>query len=173
MENNLNCPITQLIFLEPVILNTGITYEFEAIVEWMKQKKTCPTTNKKIKSLSKNMLIKNIVEDYISKNKNTEQYKKTNHNLDYNNCDNFLNNKTKSSQENDRLNTGRQHENNEIYQWQLEENDRLNTGRQHENSEIYQWQLEENDRLRDPYDKNHFYIKNDNIIYDYVTYYNY
>ena len=81
----LRCPLTNKIFLEPVTLNTGITYEYEAIIEHFKKSIRCPVTNKKIGTISKNLLIKEMCENEAS----SEKYvKKTSEDYDY--CEIFI-----------------------------------------------------------------------------------
>ena len=76
---NLTCPITTQIFLKPVMTNTGITYEKEAICKWLKQSQKCPQTNGKITSICESFLIKNLVEAYLNANpdKKIDQYKES------------------------------------------------------------------------------------------------
>ena len=87
--DDITCPITSLIFLEPVVTNTGITYEYEAILKWLETHETCPKTNRKIISLSKNFSLKSIIDEYLNNNKDAEQYIKSNNNIKYDDCFNF------------------------------------------------------------------------------------
>lgn len=63
----ITCPITQSIFLVPVILyDDGNTYEKEAIDEWFTKKSTSPLTNIIVKKqYILNRLIKTIVDQQI------------------------------------------------------------------------------------------------------------
>ncbi|KAA6371328.1 MAG: hypothetical protein EZS28_033145, partial [Streblomastix strix] len=42
------CPITQEIMVDPVIAEDGISYEREAIVDWLKVNKTSPITRQRM-----------------------------------------------------------------------------------------------------------------------------
>lgn len=61
MSEELTCPITGQIFLNPVTCNTGITYEKEAIETWLKTSDKCPLTMEKITYISPSFVIKNLV----------------------------------------------------------------------------------------------------------------
>ena len=65
-RDNITCPITRLIFYEPVILSDGKTYEKDYIVKWLKNNKTSPLTREIINSdIISNDIIKKIVDDYL------------------------------------------------------------------------------------------------------------
>ncbi|KAL9649296.1 hypothetical protein ABK040_014599 [Willaertia magna] len=69
-NDGLICPITQQLMKEPVLLiESGITYEKEAILNWLKNHDTCPCTNKvlKNKNFIVNFNLKSIIENSISK----------------------------------------------------------------------------------------------------------
>ena len=72
MENiheNLVCPITRELFRNPVTLQDGITYEFQAIQEWLKNHVTSPITGEKVVLHNKiNIIVKNIVDIYEKQN---------------------------------------------------------------------------------------------------------
>lgn len=55
------CPLTKKIFLEPVVLNSGMTYEYEAIKEWVRYSSKCPITGQEIKSAGKNLVLKELI----------------------------------------------------------------------------------------------------------------
>lgn len=63
------CPITQEIMIDPVIIETGQTYERQFIEEWLKTKSTCPITNVELKSKSwiPNYSLKSAILDWKSK----------------------------------------------------------------------------------------------------------
>jgi hypothetical protein len=65
-DSTLICPITQQIFSDPCILNSGITYERSAIERWSKTKNECPQTKIEITSMSPNIIVKQIVENYLT-----------------------------------------------------------------------------------------------------------
>jgi len=78
LHDYLICPITQQIYCNPVIAKDGITYEKDAILEWLKNNKTSPVTRKKIpKILYPNITIKNIRDIFIQNNPQyiSDQYK--------------------------------------------------------------------------------------------------
>ena len=47
---DLVCPLTQEIFVDPVITDDGYTYERVAIELWLKKKKSSPMTNKELRT---------------------------------------------------------------------------------------------------------------------------
>ncbi len=49
LTKHFNCMICQEVLLDPMILKCGHTYCKVCIVDWMKQKKTCPECRKDIK----------------------------------------------------------------------------------------------------------------------------
>lgn len=66
IPNELECPITRVLFRNPVVAADGITYERQAIVQWVKQKGTSPTTRETL-SLDKllpNRFVKDRVDDF-------------------------------------------------------------------------------------------------------------
>ena len=66
IPSNFLCPISKEIMLNPVTTSSGFTYEKENIVKWMNDKKTDPLTREIIsKKLYKNIILKNIIEEYI------------------------------------------------------------------------------------------------------------
>ncbi|KAL9657201.1 hypothetical protein ABK040_011423 [Willaertia magna] len=44
------CPISQQLMIDPVIIESGHTFERDSIEEWLKSNNTCPITRKKIKT---------------------------------------------------------------------------------------------------------------------------
>jgi ankyrin repeat protein len=61
------CPITQKLFLDPVLASSGVLYERDAIEKWLTEKDTCPTTRIKIsKEVTSCLSIKNMVDTIIS-----------------------------------------------------------------------------------------------------------
>jgi len=66
--NMLKCPISQCIFLKPVIAEDKITYEESEIIKWLNENHTSPMTRKKIgNKFIENLHIKNLVSDFLSK----------------------------------------------------------------------------------------------------------
>ncbi len=65
-QQYLICPITLKLFHDPVLVEDGITYEREAITQWIVQHGTNPRTKKilKLNQLTPNNAIKNAVEAF-------------------------------------------------------------------------------------------------------------
>jgi hypothetical protein len=65
------CPISQVIFKDPVISNDGFTYERLAIEEWLINNNTDPLSRNTLtkSDLKSNIIVKNIIDD-IKINKN-------------------------------------------------------------------------------------------------------
>jgi hypothetical protein len=78
-KDDLLCPITQQIFLHPVMTQDGYTYEREVIVKWLKTHDISPMTNVPLRNkiLVNNISIKQIVDKYIDINheEKSDQYK--------------------------------------------------------------------------------------------------
>ena len=77
---NIRCPITKLIFKDPVSLPSGQTYERYAIQEWFTSNLNDPITREEFDdepNLSTNITLKNIIEDHLQKHPSLylEQYK--------------------------------------------------------------------------------------------------
>ncbi|XP_020247015.1 putative E3 ubiquitin-protein ligase LIN-1 isoform X1 [Asparagus officinalis] len=66
------CPITSNIFNDPVTLETGQTYEREAIGEWLDRgNSTCPVTRQKLSSTQlpkTNYVLKRLIDSWIEQN---------------------------------------------------------------------------------------------------------
>lgn len=72
---DLYCPITGSIFLDPVITEDGFTYEKEAIEKWFTTNNRSPTTNLVInKSLFPNRLIKTYIVNLLEKYPSLQKY---------------------------------------------------------------------------------------------------
>jgi serine/threonine protein kinase len=68
VPNELLCPITSLIFRDPVVATDGHTYEREAITQWLQQRRVSPMTREPL-SLDKiipNRVVKKMVDDFIA-----------------------------------------------------------------------------------------------------------
>src|SRR3990170_3542642 len=66
MEKYFFCPLTKLIYDEPVVADDGYIYEFMAIDSWFKSSNVSPSTGKKVgKNLIKLIEFKNLVHDYM------------------------------------------------------------------------------------------------------------
>jgi hypothetical protein len=67
---HLICPITSLIYLNPVIIEDGFTYERDEIVKWLKHNDSSPMTRMIIrdKKMFTNHSIKQQVNEYLSSN---------------------------------------------------------------------------------------------------------
>ena len=78
MENILRCPITNEIFLDPVIASDKQTYERQALINWLKRNKTSPKTRAEMdyEGIIDNFTVKQMVEEYLKTNpdKKEEQY---------------------------------------------------------------------------------------------------
>jgi ankyrin repeat protein len=59
------CPLSYQIFLDPVMLETGITYEKDFIMEWLQKNNTCPKTLQKLKT--KEIIIPHIIKNLVKK----------------------------------------------------------------------------------------------------------
>eukprot|EP00825_Cyclidium_porcatum_P045184 TRINITY_DN67_c0_g4_i1.p1 TRINITY_DN67_c0_g4~~TRINITY_DN67_c0_g4_i1.p1 ORF type:complete len:405 (-),score=83.82 TRINITY_DN67_c0_g4_i1:155-1369(-) len=61
------CPITQEIFVDPVMAEDGNTYERVAIEAWFQKHDTSPLTNQQLtsKHLVQNLTVKKLVQDFI------------------------------------------------------------------------------------------------------------
>lgn len=66
------CPITQMLFVDPVVASDGNTYEREAIEFWLKDHEKSPLTNIKLRSkeLTKNTVLKKLMNDFLERHKN-------------------------------------------------------------------------------------------------------
>lgn len=69
------CPLTKEIMEDPVTIETGLTYEKEAILEWFEkfensEEVVCPTTGQKLSSrhLSANLALKTTIEEWKGRN---------------------------------------------------------------------------------------------------------
>ncbi|XP_021293218.1 putative U-box domain-containing protein 42 isoform X1 [Herrania umbratica] len=69
------CPLTKQIMDDPVTIESGVTYEREAIMDWFEmfdhlEDKVCPTTGKKLTSrvLSTNVALKTTIEEWKDRN---------------------------------------------------------------------------------------------------------
>jgi ankyrin repeat protein len=70
IPKSFTCPISHLIFFDPVVDEEGNTFEREAIVEHLKQGGTSPLTRNKlsIAALRINRTVKNIIEEWLGQN---------------------------------------------------------------------------------------------------------
>ncbi|XP_071689321.1 putative E3 ubiquitin-protein ligase LIN-1 [Rutidosis leptorrhynchoides] len=78
------CPITKLIFNDPVTLETGQTYEREAIQEWIDRgNSTCPITHQKLHNLQlpkTNFVLKRLIANWKELTPHKEfQFEENNH----------------------------------------------------------------------------------------------
>lgn len=83
--SDISCPISHLIFYDPVIANSGIVFERDEINKWLKKSYKCPVTQTIITNLSPCYFIKTMIENYFIKNPNQKinQYKPRREHLDY------------------------------------------------------------------------------------------
>ncbi|KAL9646355.1 hypothetical protein ABK040_014507 [Willaertia magna] len=71
--NKYICSISQQLMIDPVIIETGHTFERSSIEEWLKSKNTCPITRKKLKvkvptpNFGLRLTINENIEKYIKK----------------------------------------------------------------------------------------------------------
>lgn len=63
------CPITGCLMRQPAMTPEGVTYDYDAIAEWLTQKQTDPSTNLPLKAeeLCPNRTVRSMIEDYIAK----------------------------------------------------------------------------------------------------------
>ena len=68
------CPITECIMQQPAITPYGITYDYSAINEWLRQKQIDPATNQPLtnKELYPNRSIYSLIEEFILVHNNIE-----------------------------------------------------------------------------------------------------
>lgn len=68
-KNKFTCPITKLIFFEPIIAEDGIIYEEKALLDWFKKSDISPTTGKKIlKTYFKPIQFRDELNNFLLKN---------------------------------------------------------------------------------------------------------
>jgi hypothetical protein len=63
------CPITLTLMTDPVMIQSGITYDRPAIEEWLQHHQKCPITNKRLSNtdVSPNMSLRHAIIDYYQK----------------------------------------------------------------------------------------------------------
>lgn len=63
------CPITACIMRQPAMTPEGVTYDYDAIAEWLSAKQTDPSTNLPLTSdqLCPNRTLRSMIEDFIAK----------------------------------------------------------------------------------------------------------
>jgi len=63
------CPITGCLMRQPAMTPDGVTYDYDAIVEWLQSKNTDPSTNQplSISDLCPNRTVRSMIEDFIAK----------------------------------------------------------------------------------------------------------
>jgi len=63
------CPITGCIMRQPAMTPEGVTYDYDAIVEWLNAKETDPSTNLPltVDQLFPNRTVRSMIEDFIAK----------------------------------------------------------------------------------------------------------
>jgi hypothetical protein len=66
------CPITGCIMRQPAMTPEGVTYDYDAIEEWLRTKQTDPSTNLPLTSdqLCPNRTVRSMIEDFIAKGPN-------------------------------------------------------------------------------------------------------
>ena len=66
------CPITGCIMRQPAMTPDGVTYDYDAITEWLQSKQTDPTTNQplSVDQLCPNRTVRSMIEDFIAKGPN-------------------------------------------------------------------------------------------------------
>jgi len=66
------CPITACIMRQPAMTPEGVTYEYDALVEWLESKKTDPSTNLPLtpEQLCPNRTVRSMIEDFLAKGPN-------------------------------------------------------------------------------------------------------
>lgn len=73
------CPITQQLYFDPWITQSGHTYEKEALDTLIHTQKTDPITREPITSMSPNIILRGLIESFLDANPEmrTEQYQPT------------------------------------------------------------------------------------------------
>lgn len=63
------CPITGCLMRQPAMTPDGVTYDYDAIVEWLNNKQTDPSTNQplSVDQLCPNRTVRSMIEDWIAK----------------------------------------------------------------------------------------------------------
>lgn len=63
------CPITGCLMRQPAMTPDGVTYDYDAIVEWLQTKQTDPSTNQPLNpdQLCPNRTVRSMIEDFIAK----------------------------------------------------------------------------------------------------------
>jgi len=66
------CPITGCIMRQPAMTPEGVTYDYDALVEWLSSKQTDPSTNLPLTpdQLCPNRTVRSMIEDFIAKGPN-------------------------------------------------------------------------------------------------------
>jgi hypothetical protein len=64
--SHLLCPITQELFVDPVVIESGHTFERAAIAQWLAQNPTCPKTRQRVSAdaLTPNFAIRQAVASF-------------------------------------------------------------------------------------------------------------
>lgn len=98
---DLCCPISHELMVEPVIMSDGHTYDKENIEKWLKKSKKSPLTNEVLKTnITINYNLKKVINDY--KENNNSEVKKEFY-IDDNNCVKFKDNNEKINLDNVKL----------------------------------------------------------------------
>lgn len=63
------CPITGCLMRQPAMTPDGVTYDYDAIVEWLQNRQTDPSTNQPLTpdQLCPNRTVRSMIEDFIAK----------------------------------------------------------------------------------------------------------
>lgn len=66
------CPITGCLMRQPAMTPDGVTYDYDAIAEWLLNKQTDPSTNQPltVDQLCPNRTVRSMIEDFIAKGPN-------------------------------------------------------------------------------------------------------
>ena len=70
IEEQFSCSLTSEMFKDPVICNSGHTFEREEIMRWLQRSNKCPNTNIIINFLAPNYALRNAIESFVEKYKN-------------------------------------------------------------------------------------------------------
>lgn len=65
-EHTMVCPISFELMTDPVILNTGISYQRAHISAWLQNHTACPVTNQNVTTLQPNITLRNAVEEFMT-----------------------------------------------------------------------------------------------------------
>lgn len=80
MPEEFICPITHDVMKNPVLDNEGISYEYEALVEWLRTKEVSPVTKRPLRKqeIRKNLNLKNLIANFSLHTSGKENFEQNN-----------------------------------------------------------------------------------------------